>query len=809
MKKNFLKSAMAVAALESIDSAEQVKNDQQVADQVVAGTNLPSGGAADTGGAPAGVASTTDQTTVPVTDVAAASAAVDKASETGNDAAAAGTLNPATEAFSDRVKGFIFGTIGGGYYGGKKAGEVSAIKQEIDHICQKIFEVSQDAGKAAVKEGKLSAEDFKQTFPANPSEVKKGALRGAFLSGFYGASKNNELAELKKQLNSKMSELDEILKAALKPANESEDAADEAAAAAGEPSASDISTGSATDPGTPSPDQVAPSATGDAAGAPAEGTAPADASAAAPVEGTDAAATGEAGAADAAPAEVGATDAGADLGADLDAPAGGDLGGDAGSADGAGAGGDAAGADGAGADLGGDADAGAEQPDVNAPAGEQTDVAATDTGAAEGTGGEGETMSTELTEEADAALSEEIVSSIGEVDSAAGQIADVESDVETMNEALESLDNCNAILRRSIQRGGLNQDGAALLRNNLNTVTKTLKIRPLALPALEDMEDPSAKIDAADTAASQVTGLMQRISETVRGGLKSFGEWIANTTAQLTDVYARLEKRADLLGQRAANAEGDKGGEVEAVGMVAGGQPVQNLVKYLQGLEKSVVALGQAQTYDSYIQLLDTAEELVKDPAQAEELAATATKQLLAFRKKIASVSAQGQGENAGGAVHFLGNRSVQFSIPGDLNDLAGFSSKTVSGGEAQTGSVPAMKQKEVVAVCGKVKELAGNFRQSLAEASGNVKQINKRITDKMGVIVDLSSRLDPKDGESGGSVRKAANWVSRIVTTSSKLPVHAVYAEVPRTLTIALDFASKSIGAARPAVAPEVAAAQ
>lgn len=671
MKKNFLKSALAVAALESIDSAEQVKNDQQVADQVVAGTNLPSGGAADTGGAPAGVASTTDQTTVPVTDVAAAAAAVGNA------------VNAATESEAAAAD-----TTG-----------------EVDPLA--------DAGTT------------------------------------------------------------------------------------GEPSASDISTGSATDPSTPSPDQVAPSATGDAAGAPAEGAAPADASAAAPAEGTDTAATGEAGA-DAAPAEIGA---------DLGAPAGGDLGGDAGSADGAGV--DAAGADGAGADLGGDADAGAEQPDVNAPAGEQTDTAATDTGAAEGTGGEGETMATELTEEADAALSEEIVSSIGEVDSAAGQIADVESDVETMNEALESLDNCNAILRRSIQRGGLNQDGAALLRNNLNTVTKTLKIRPLALPALEDMEDPSAKIDAADTAASQVTGLMQRISETVRGGLKSFGEWIANTTAQLTDVYARLEKRADLLGQRAANAEGDKGGEVEAVGMVAGGQPVQNLVKYLQGLEKSVVALGQAQTYDSYIQLLDTAEELVKDPAQAEELAATATKQLLAFRKKIASVSAQGQGENAGGAVHFLGNRSVQFSIPGDLNDLAGFSSKTVSGGEAQTGSVPALKQKEVVAVCGKVKELAGNFRQSLAEANGNVKQINKRITDKMGVIVDLSSRLDPKDGESGGSVRKAANWVSRIVTTSSKLPVHAVYAEVPRTLTIALDFASKSIGAARPAVAPEVAAAQ
>jgi hypothetical protein len=446
---------------------------------------------------------------------------------------------------------------------------------------------------------------------------------------------------------------------------------------------------------------------------------------------------------------------------------------------------------------------------VNAPAGEQTDPAADGAGAAEGTGGEGDEVADGLTDEADAALSEEIETSMGEVDAAAGEVADVEADVETMNDALESLDNCNAILRRSIQRGGLNQDGAALLRNNLNTVTKNLKIRPLALPALEDLEDPSAKIDAADTAASQVTGLMQRISETVRGGLKHFGEWISNQAAQLTDVYARLEKRADLLGQRAQNAEADKGGEVDAKGLIAGGQPVQNLVKYLQGLEKSVVALGQAQTYDSYIQLLDTAEELVKNPAQAEELAATATKQLLAFRKKIASVSAQGQGENAGGAVHFLGNRSVQFVIPGDLNDLAGFSSKTVYGGDGAEGAVPALKQKEVVAVCAKVKELAGNFRQSLSEANGNIKQINKRISDKMSVIVDLSSRLDAKDGESGGSVRKAANWVSRIVTTSSKLPAHAVYAEVPRTLSLALDFANKSIGAARPAVAPEVAAAQ
>lgn len=583
-------------------------------------------------------------------------------------------------------------------------------------------------------------------------------------------------------------------------------------AGTGEPTASATVTGSATDAGTLAPDAAsaeagaAGDATGGEAGAADAAAAGADAAAAA----GDAAAAG----ADAAAADAGAADAGAgadaggvDLGAGGDAGGAGDLGGDAGAS-----GGDAAGDLGGDAGAGGDdlgGDAGAEQPDVNAPAGEQPDAGAADAGAAEGTGGEGGEVADELGDEADAALSEEIESSMGEVDAAAGEVADVESDVETMNDALESLDNCNAILRRSIQRGGLNQDGAALLRNNLNTVTRNLKIKPLALPALEDLEDPSAKIDAADTAASQVTGLMQRISETVRGGLKHFGEWIATQAAQLTDVYARLEKRADLLGQRASNAESDKGGEVEAAGLVAGGQPVQNLVKYLQGLEKSVVALGQAQTYDSYIQLLDTAEELVKNPGQAEELAATATKQLLAFRKKIASVSAQGQGENAGGAVHFLGNRSVQFTIPGDLNDLAGFSSKTVSGGEAQAGAIPALKQKEVVAVCAKVKELAGNFRQSLAEANGNIKQINKRISDKMSVIVDLSSRLDAKDGEAGGSVRKAANWVSRIVMTSSKLPAHAVYAEVPRTLSLSLDFASKCIGNARPAVAPEVAAAQ
>lgn len=748
MKKNFLKSALALqahkAALESIDGTTQVAADEAQAAQAVAGANLPVG----EGAAP----ESTQETALSEADIVAAAVPAEK--DTG--------LSVANEGIGGLALGMIIGSTGyipgwGLALGANTANAINATRKEIQKVVAQIEKQAQIDGKSALDDGSITKKEYEEFISgANKSSIVLGALGGQFLGPFYGAVKGDELEELHRRLGELTKKLKkEIDTANVKPANESGDEADAATAAAATEAPAAEAPADAAPVEAEAPAEEAPSEDAPTEGeaAPADETAPAAAEAEAPAE---APAEGEA-----APTE----EAPADTPVDETIPAEGES-----------------------------------EP----VAGEEADPSVGDVSDAAAAGAD--EVVGDVGEEADAAISDEIEDQLGEVEQAGGEIADVESDVETMNDALESLDNCSAILRASIQRGGLDQFGGALLRNNLNTVTRTLKIRPLPLPALEDMEDPSAKIDAADTANAQVTGLMQNISNTVREGLSRFGKWIADTTAQLTDVYARLEKRADLLGQRAQAAEGDKGGEVTVSGLSAGGQPVQNLVKYLQDLEKTVLALGNAQTYDGYIQLLDTAEELVKTPAESEALAAKATQQLLAFRKKLAQV-VKSNGDQL--SVGFLGNRSVVITVPADLHELAQFSAKVQKDGEAQDSNVPALKQKEVISLCAKVKEMAAAYRSSMAEASGMVKQLNKRISDKMGVIVDLSSRLDAKDGESGGNLRKVANWVSRIVMTSAKLPVHAVYAEVPRTLSIALDCASKSIGAPRPAVAPEVAAAQ
>lgn len=764
MKKNFLKSALSMVALESIDSATQVAADEAQAKNAEAGANLPEGAAAP-------AVATTLQEKITVTDADAV----------------AGALVPANEAMSDRLKGFWLGTWGGGKYGAEKAAEVSSIKQEIEHICQKIYEVSQDAGKAAVKEGKLTAADFKKDFPANADEVKKGLLRGLFLKGWYGASKNNELAELKKKLDAKMAELDSALKAAVTPANESTDDADAAAAAtAGEGAEGGEAVAATPEAGV----EVTTPAEGDAA---EPAPAAAEAGAEAGSEGGEAAgsdATAGAEGTEATDAEAGASAAdGGEVAEGAEAAPTGDA--------------EAA----AAVDAAASADAGAEAAEA-APAdlspAEQTDPAATEVTDAvvdapsvvEGEG-EGEP-------DLAAAEAEQVDAGLAQVDAEQAELASVSDDMETLNAANESLENCSAILAQSLQRGGLDAVAGALARNNVNTVTRNLKIRSLPLPALEDMESPEARIDATSTAKSQVDALIATVSNTVRTGLERFMKWLSGITAQLTDVYTRLEKRADLLAQRAGNATGDKTGDVSAKGLVAGGSQVANVSKFLTDMEKTVTTLGSSRTYAHYVDLLGTAEEMVKSADRADELGAQATQELLAFRRDIGS-AARDSGDEP--QVHFLGNRTVKFSVPGSLDALDAFKS-SVEAGEVGEGSQAALKQKEVVALCEQVKAMAGRFRQSVAESNGTVKALNKQITDKMGVIVDLSKRLDSA-GEGQSMSSKVSTWISRIVGTSARLPVHAVYAEVPRTLSIALDFAAASIGDQRPAVSPEVANAK
>lgn len=574
--------------------------------------------------------------------------------------------------------------------------------------------------------------------------------------------------------------------------------------------------------------------------------------AAAEGEGTDstAAAGGEEGAA-AAGADAGAADAGADTAAadtGAAAAAGGEEGADAGAA-GADAGADAgaagadAGADGAtatgadtGADAGADAgtDTGADAGADAAAAGEDpaaASAAAAAVGEADATGDVSDVVGE--AGDADAEIVEEEMAAVDVIDDKA---AEVDEDVEKLNVATEALEGCVGILDAAIQRGGLDVFGSSLLRNNVNTVTDMLKVKAMTLPALEDLETPTAKIDGAATAKEGLVGFIKRMLAALKQAFVRFGQWIAETYKRLTNAFVAVEKRAETLKQKvqaATMVEGSISNKGLASKLRYGGAVAKDILEAIETMGKHVSFMNDPKSYKGYIEALELCEELAKNPEKAEELRGKISAVLDQWAKEMEKNASNTSGQvrasladskvmshMAGAvstfAVPLFDNQLLQVTIPNTAEGVRALSSLVGEGTATDGGdSVTALNQAEAVKICDAVIRIAKEVRESIEGNRGGVKELNAEIKKREDTIAAMVATLINKiadDAESGATVRKGMLFINNYLLSAPKLPVHAMNKVLPRNLSIALDAVAASIGgkaevAAAPAGTPAIAA--
>ena len=700
-----------------------------------------------------------------------------------NEAQAVANLTAATEGWKGAVGGFAaaalgFSVAGVGQIavGAGLANEVEKKKAEIEKISREIEKAAMDNGKKAVSEGKLSAEDFKKEVSVGAKGVLRGAIYGTLFSGIYGAIKGSELEDLMAELKTKCAELDRILEKGKQTGEVTEKGVKGGAKPAAKPKAGS----KVAKEDNEGEDDAAAAAAADDAGAAADPAA--DDTAAAAAAGDDAASA------------AGADDAAA-AGAD-DATATTDDAGAAAAADDTGAATDdtaAAGAD----DTAGADDAAAVDPAVADDAGA---AAAADSAVAQvdATGEAGEVVADAVPGDAEAEVVEEQMS---EVDQIEDKTNDVNEDVEKLEAATESLEGCVAILDAAAQRGGLDIFGASLLRNNINTVTGSLKVKPLMLPALEDMETPSSKIDGANSAKDQIVAFIKRIIEAIKSAFVRIGEWVVETYKRLTDAFVALERRAEKLAERVKSGkmkEGAIDNKHLASKLCVAGQPTTDVLAVLTNIANVAAYLNDPKAYKGYLEALDLCEEMVKNPEKEEEIKGKISEQLVAWAgelSKKAEKEYKPQGEEKSAVfLWLLGNQGLKVRLPSSTKDLGAFES-TVTNIDASSdaATVEALDQAAAEKVCAKVIEVSKAVRESAAGSKGGVKELTTEIAkhkDTLNAL--LTAKL--KDEQVGPAMRQIAVFINTIALKASSMPVHAINRALPRNLSVALDYVAGSI---------------
>ena len=449
-------------------------------------------------------------------------------------------------------------------------------------------------------------------------------------------------------------------------------------------------------------------------------------------------------------------------------------------------------------------------PDNPDPEAASTDAAVA---AADATGEPGEAVGEVV--DPDAEIVDEQMDAIDDIQE---ESSDVEEDVDTLTEATESLEVCVAALEAAIETGGLDMIGSTLLRNNLNTVTRHLKVKQLLIPALEDMESPSAKIDAASTTKDQIVAFIRRIIDTIKSAFVRFGQWIVETYKRLTDAFVALERRAETLAAKVSKST-MKEGQMDNAGLakklMLGDKPATDVPAYLTTLDKFAKYLNEPGTYKPYLSAIDECETLLKDAAKEEEARGKITAQLNTWSEAIAK---QADGITTGGdskalpapggtsqtksfGVTLLDGQQLNVVLPLEAGSI-GAMNAAVSNGTAAApgGSVEALDKAEAAKICDLVTAISKSTRESSAGNKAGVKTLMSELDKRKSTIVAMSSAMGDRATKEGGdsaAYRKIVIFINTMLMSGMKLPVHGLNRALPRNLSIALDYVAASIGVA------------
>ena len=396
-----------------------------------------------------------------------------------------------------------------------------------------------------------------------------------------------------------------------------------------------------------------------------------------------------------------------------------------------------------------------------------------------------------------------------EVDQIEEKTADVNEDVEKLEAATESLEGCVAILDAAAQRGGLDIFGASLLRNNVNTVTGSLKVKPLMLPALEDMETPSAKIDGANSAKEQIVAFIKRIIEAIKSAFVRIGEWLVETYKRLTDAFVAVERRAEKLAEKVKNStmkEGTLDSKALLAKIAVNGEASPDAVqKAITELTKTAVYLNDPKTYKQYLEALDLCEEMLKNPEKDEEIRGKISAKLAAWS---AEMNKHSSGLEGGGGeevyMNLLGNQHLIVLIPRKAEEIGNMLASVGSTKDkAVPTSVEALAQNSAIALCTTIAQNAKAMRSLVEDNKSGIKELMAEINKRKDTLIAISASNKAAEMEGKGTaIRAVVVFINKLLLVAPKLPVHAINRALPRNMSAALDYVAASVGGAAEAAA-------
>lgn len=410
---------------------------------------------------------------------------------------------------------------------------------------------------------------------------------------------------------------------------------------------------------------------------------------------------------------------------------------------------------------------------------------------------------------------ETVETELSEADDIGDDMEETSDDVENLDIAAESLENLIAGLESAMETGGLDYSGAIIARNNLNTVTRFLKVNSLVVPALEDMESPSAKINAASTMKDSIVKFVQNIIKAIKDAAMRFADWIVQTYKRLTNANVAMQARAEKLLERVKASE-MKTGNIDnaklAAALVAESKPVTDLATFASGMAKAVQFMNNPSTYKGYLDALAQCEEMLKEPAREEEvrgkISETLNKWSEDFEKHAVNITGYARSSGAKGigakvventkmfGIPLLNNEAVYVTLPDTAEGIGLLNAITqqLEGAPAVT-SVTALDKAEATKLCELIISIAKDAQKSAEDNRGGVKELIAAIDKQKTTTLTMLDHLVNGKEESDHPVRKASIFVAKMLTSSARLPVHALNRAVPRSMGAILDLVAASLG--------------
>lgn len=412
-----------------------------------------------------------------------------------------------------------------------------------------------------------------------------------------------------------------------------------------------------------------------------------------------------------------------------------------------------------------------------------------------------------------------IADEMADVDAVAEKAEGASEDLEKLQSATEELSSTVDILQASLQRGGLDPYGSMLLRRNLRMALESIDQdqNSILLPALEDAETPSSRMGMVGDAIDAIKKFLARIGKAIADGFKKFTAWLGEIMAKLTSAFAGLKARATRLKEMAKGAEMTD--QIVSKGVlksfVFGNTLTKDFFKASQEYCDAAKVLADASTYEGYLSALGAMEKGVKDNKTSEEIEVAVNAELTKLYESVSKVSkrylilfgehqyrgsAQREMDSARMVLSGPGNRVNVLWIPTSLKDIGALGATTARlESVAPPSAVPALDEKQAIALCDKIIETCDWFQSSASATKQSAARFSEEVKKQSdAIMVHVNAAIETRDTDKGPvqatMARSVGSWVSRMGYSLPKLPCYAVSRSAPGAMGDILDVVAASI---------------